>query len=298
MERSKLEKIAVHDGVFHPDELFALAILKNINPGIEIIRTRDPNKLSKADARVDVGRKYNPNTHDYDHHQEEGAGKRENGILYASAGLIWKHFGHDVAKTQDCFDYLDEKILQSIDAEDNGIMTYDIINANPYTFSSSIISLNNSWRVGKESVDSAFNRALSLTELVLNNELIKGEKSAEHKPIIISKLKEFENKPYVILDKDYFWEQFIIKNTNKLFVILPINGSNTWAVYSVPSKTYGFDLRKPFPDSWRGLAGNDLAEVTGVSDAIFCHNKGFITVAESKEGAKKLADIATEYSKI
>jgi uncharacterized UPF0160 family protein len=36
----------------------------------------------------------------------------------------------------------------------------------------------------------------------------------------------------------------------------------------------------------------ELAQVTGVADAVFCHNKLFMAVAKSKEGAIKLAELA------
>ena len=35
-----------------------------------------------------------------------------------------------------------------------------------------------------------------------------------------------------------------------------------------------------------------VAEITGVEDAVFCHNHRFICAAESKEGAIKLAKLA------
>ena len=92
--------IAVHDGVFHADDVFAVAILKIINEDIEIIRTRDDEVLATADMRLDVGGRYNPETGDYDHHLVQGAGERKNGIPYASCGLIWKHFGMQIAKTR------------------------------------------------------------------------------------------------------------------------------------------------------------------------------------------------------
>ena len=50
--------------------------------------------------------------------------------------------------------------------------------------------------------------------------------------------------------------------------------------------------RKPFPDAWRGLKDEALAEVSGVKTAIFCHKAGFFAVAKTKEDAIKLAEKA------
>src|SRR5438045_3914082 len=95
---------ATHDKEFHADDTFAVATMKMAGLVSRAIRTRDPAKLATADFRIDVGGKYNPDTGDYDHHQEGGGGVRENGIPYASFGLTWKSYG---AKLCDC-----EKIAQ------------------------------------------------------------------------------------------------------------------------------------------------------------------------------------------
>ena len=53
-----------------------------------------------------------------------------------------------------------------------------------------------------------------------------------------------------------------------------------------------FGNRKDFPSAWAGLKGKELQAETGVEDAVFCHNKLFLSVAKSKEGAVALAQKA------
>jgi uncharacterized UPF0160 family protein len=55
-----------------------------------------------------------------------------------------------------------------------------------------------------------------------------------------------------------------------------------------------FINRKNFPKLWAGLRDEELQNVTGVKDAVFCHRGLFLAVANSKEGAIKLAQIAVE----
>ena len=55
-----------------------------------------------------------------------------------------------------------------------------------------------------------------------------------------------------------------------------------------------FLRRKYFPESWAGKRDSELAGITGVLDAVFCHNHRFIAVAGSKEGAFALAKLAAE----
>jgi uncharacterized UPF0160 family protein len=53
-----------------------------------------------------------------------------------------------------------------------------------------------------------------------------------------------------------------------------------------------FENRKSLPAAWAGKRGKNLAEISGVSDAVFCHNALFMAVANSREGARKLAEFA------
>ena len=62
-----------------------------------------------------------------------------------------------------------------------------------------------------------------------------------------------------------------------------------WKVYAVKDNPSSFINRKSLPEEWAGKRDAALAAVTGVSDAVFCHNKRFMAVAKSKEGALALA---------
>ncbi len=47
-------KIGTHNGMFHADDLLAVALLKLIYPDAEIVRTRDAKTLDECDIVVDV----------------------------------------------------------------------------------------------------------------------------------------------------------------------------------------------------------------------------------------------------
>ena len=55
--------------------------------------------------------------------------------------------------------------------------------------------------------------------------------------------------------------------------------------------------RHAFPEEWRGLKDAELARITGVPDALFCHLSGFMISAGSKQGAMKLCTLASQWSK-
>ena len=52
------KKIVTHDGNFHADDVFSVAALKCIFPSFELIRTRNPEIIAKADIVLDVGGEY------------------------------------------------------------------------------------------------------------------------------------------------------------------------------------------------------------------------------------------------
>jgi uncharacterized UPF0160 family protein len=116
--------IVAHNGQFHADDVFAVATLSILigdSKKIKIIRTRDEAVIQKADYVVDVGGVYDPEKNRFDHHQKGGAGKRDNGIPYASFGLVWKKFGAQVAGSKRLAEIIDERLAAPIDAIDNGV---------------------------------------------------------------------------------------------------------------------------------------------------------------------------------
>ena len=63
--------IGTHDGTFHCDEVLACWMLKQLPQykEAEIVRTRDPAKLSTCEIVVDVGAVYDADALRFDHHQ-------------------------------------------------------------------------------------------------------------------------------------------------------------------------------------------------------------------------------------
>ena len=113
--------IATHDGMFHADEVFAVAailcFLDTAPVLATVVRTRDEDTIRKADFAVDVGSVYDTEKNRFDHHQEGGAGKRENGILdipYASFGLVWRKFGYNIAGSPAVAELVDKNLVASI----------------------------------------------------------------------------------------------------------------------------------------------------------------------------------------
>jgi len=292
----EINKICTHSGTFHADEVTAIAILKLIFKDADIIRSRDKNDLESSDMRVDVGMKYSPDTNDYDHHQKEGAGKRNNLISYASAGLIWKHFGDKLVSNSQIHEKIDRKIIQTIDAIDVGYKPYTFKETEPYTISHIIQSFNPlRSKAQKGDYNKGFFKAVDLVMEILVNEINILEEADRCKKLILEKINNTD-KEYLILEEPLIWKNTVITESSMKFVIVNDKDEDKWIAVTVPVEPGSFEARLDFPKAWGGLEEEELRKTSGVDDAIFCHNDLFIAVAKSKEGAISLVEKALENS--
>ncbi len=288
-----MRTVATHNGGFHTDDVFAVAILKLIWPKIKIIRTRDNSKLTKADIVVDVGREYNPKLHKYDHHQENFVDKRKNGITYASAGLIWKHFGKKLIGSKAGHEHIDNALIQPIDAHDNGIKYFSSEKILPYTIQEIIRSHLPNWQEKSPNLDKAFKESVELAAKVLKKEIKNAKTLDKANKIIRNAIKRRKGR-YIVLEPPVPpWEGIIAEEPNIDFVVFKGSGEK-WCAYSAPVSIGSFERRKLLPEKWADLVNEKLALETGVKDAIYCHKKRFVAYTKSKKGAIKLVEKALQ----
>lgn len=94
-----------------------VAIAKEINPDIKVIREANPDVLSDLAKQeniliCDVGRG------EYDHHQTDALTK-EDGTKYCAAGHLYKDFGHLLPMNEDMRKELFEPMMDFVDRHDN-----------------------------------------------------------------------------------------------------------------------------------------------------------------------------------
>lgn len=129
--------IVVHDGIFHCDELVAVALWLLANPGTvaEVVRSRNPEVIEAADLVFDVGGKYDGVKY-FDHHQKNVPTHKGTIIKYAAAGMVWEAVKDQIVKQygiSDCVGLasdrnniktfvrrITENLILGIDACDNG----------------------------------------------------------------------------------------------------------------------------------------------------------------------------------
>ena len=99
--------------------------------------------------------------------------------------------------------------------------------------------------------------------------------------------------PILVLNSTCPWQEWVVPDDRFLFIVRP-NNDKQWSVRAIPIKIGSFENKKQLPKSWAGKMEGTLAQITGVSDAIFCHRNCFLARAQSKEGVLKLAELAVK----
>jgi uncharacterized UPF0160 family protein len=288
-------KIVTHDSSFHTDDVFAVATLLLKFPDAEVVRTRDEGEIESADIVVDVGFLYDPQTMRFDHHQLGGAGKRENGIDYASFGLVWKHFGPELAGGNDIANIIDQRLAQPIDAHDNGIAIaeYKFDRVREYTIGDFIYSYLGKDVETPEDMYQAFLNSVTIAQELLTREITNAKEIINGQKIVQEIYENSSDKRLIELpSEDLPWRDVLGRLPEPLYIFYE-GKDGKWRIKAIPdlNKPYGHN-RKNLPESWAGLADQELITVTGVPDAIFAHRALFMAAAKSREGILELAKIA------
>lgn len=293
-----------HVAPHHADEVFATAMLSVLFP-VELLRTRDQEIIKNTKAIVyDVGGEFDPIRKRFDHHQKSFSEIRDDGIIYSSAGLIWREYGASIvksmAKTRPIDDVMaaevvslvDEALIRGIDARDNG----QGVKGDSMSVSAVISACNSLWDEN-EDADTCFLRACDLATAILVREIKVAMSTIRGRKLVADKIKTVDG-PILVIDQFIGgWLEEVVRSEepkamNLLFAVFPATNGD-WNIQAIPpTKEDMMGQRKPFPDPWRGLKDEELVEVSGVKTAIFCHKAGFFAVAKTKEDAIRLAEKA------
>lgn len=293
--------MVTHNGGFHSDDIFACATIQiylhKKGEDYEVVRTRDQKEIQKGDFVFDVGEVYDPLLNRFDHHQKGGAGVRENGIPYAAFGLVWKKFGLEICEDEEIVNEIDRKIVQPIDANDNGLDVYisKIENISPVTFQDIVGLYYPEEGSDEKKYLENFLILTALAKEILEKSILKIKKQLEVNSYMKDLYEKSEDKKFVVVEKKYSrYEVSVgaIDLEELLYIVYPAKSSNEWNIVATRKNIESMESKKPFPVDWAGLSGDDLQKVSGVLTAKFCHNGRFLCVAEKREDAIKLATLA------
>lgn len=310
-------KIVTHSGIFHADDVCAYSILetclthKHKDAQVELIRTRDPEVIETADIVIDVGNQYYPGRKRYDHHQKKEDGKpepRANGVPYSSFGLVWEHWGYKyleillddgalMSEAAKIWKMFDERIVQPVDAADNAFdlvadPTEVVAGVRAMSFSAVISGFNPLPGASADNFHHEFMVASRFVKAVMARSVFKICSEVRIQDDIRMAMTSASDPRIVVLREGGSWQQVICASKTPLYVIFPAETGDTWMLQCVPPVMGSFEKRRPLPSFWAGLRDEKLAVVTGVQDAVFCHNGRFICGARSRESALRMAELA------
>lgn len=289
--------VVTHSGSFHADDVFAIAVFQLLlgKENMQVIRTREEGLISAADYVVDVGNVYDHETKRYDHHQS-GAPTRDNGIPYAGFGLVWKHYGEEIADSKEVADKIEEKLCVPVDASDNAINIWE-----PGQFDLKPTEWDDilqSWRaepVLGEDPDEQFMLAVDVAREYLKRRIQRGKIKVKQKEMAAELYLETPAAERDILVSDvYVPRSEFIQYPEVQMVVFPREADvkHSWVAVAVQINEYDYRTRVRFPESWAGKRDEELAKVSGIPDAIFCHKDRYMFIAKSKDSAIAAARLA------
>ena len=259
-----------HGGKFHADDVFSAALLKMINPQINIVRVfQIPDDFDGIVFDIGAGK--------YDHHQEN-AEVRESGVPYAAFGLLWRDFGQAIMSSglsakqaKKEAEIFDEKFIQPLDEDDN------TGNGNP--LAGIIATFNPSWD-SDESPDHCFAEAVDFATVILKKKIESIMSIQRGKELVESALANSKDN-IVILPRFAPWKMVLVPSDAE-FVVYPSQRGG-YSAQVIPADADTKESKCDFPKQWAGKSEAELQRISGISTLKFCHKGRFLISADRLE---------------
>lgn len=313
MENNKTIKVCVHDGMFHADEVIALAIIMHCfgEDNIKYCRSRSSSDFRDADILVDVGGMYNGLTF-FDHHQIDFRMVHEGtDIRYASAGLVWDRFCYGIAlkylgdvdmrELNKFYTYVVNNLILGIDAVDNG-QYKDNNSIHQHTLSNIVKTFNvDNYTANWEEQNIAFEHVVEFVYLYLDRFFENTANGIRDEDIVLDAYS-VAKKGVVILPKFIpSWKSILLRvdANRKVKVCLVEAKPGQWSITSALKEANSMEPLCPSPLFLRGVDKSDGAMLqTGVFT--FVHKSGYTggfkaaTTKEAIEVAEKWIELSNK----
>lgn len=268
-EFAEYKYIVVHAGNFHADDVFTVAYANRLRkfmglPAMKVVRTFNVRTLDPRKYMIcDIGKGR------FDHHfPDEEKACRDNGIAYASFGLVAKNYHFWFSEEE--YNLFDKKFVEPIDLHDNTGC------GNQLSFV--ISTFNKKWDSDDPNDDvTQFYKALELATSIIDEQVmyIRSLAHAEY----LSRDESLIKGDVLYLDQFAPVSEFLVSG-NINFV-----GSESkrggYQITAVRSEEGG--NKKLFPYKFRGLNTPGEYNEYGMS---FCHSSGFLANFCDKNAAQ------------
>lgn len=315
--------IATHNGSFHADDVFGVGVLMGVFPSNTLVRTRNGTLIEAADFAVDVGGIWDVDNGRFDHHQRSFKGSRParlvggvetSGVGYASAGLVWSVYGGayvkalasgsgwalDAPAEAEIVRSIDASLVQYLDIVDTG---QGDVAPGIFGLSSLLAQLNTNWMeehgmaadAKAQLQEQRFLEAIAITRKFLDRAIVKKISQIRSMDIVRQAPRLLQGKVLHLQEGGMPWARVVADEMPEvLFVIYPDSDGEQYQLKTVPVEPGSFIAKLDLPKSWGGLRDQELADVTGVQDSVFCHTNLFIGGAKTLDGAIRLAELALQ----
>jgi len=294
--------LIVHGGIFHADDVLCAAMMKEVNPDIEIKRVfRVPENIPETTIVADIGEGK------YDHHQKN-AELRPDGNKHAACGLVLRDFENELFPNGVPKAFQEE--IEKIEDADNGVEIPE------KSILSEVVSYSNPEWDENKTPDEAFGNIVSFVqanflepymekgalskeeaELLQNTheEKMQNRQAAKERAheLLQAAIEEREqprefnlDKRVIVLPKFAPWQEEVCA-TDAQFIIYPsLRGG--YNIQCVPPTPDSFDKRYPLPKEWL----EHKPEGCG-----FVHQGRFLAQFDTKENAIKATnDLMKEFN--
>jgi len=283
------EKVAVHDFLFHADEVVAIAAIKVLyGEPEEVVRipSRDEEKQEELRQQgftlVDIG------GGEFDHHGSARDWQYNNGIYLSALGKVLKQAVKDGKLEQEELNIMLFNGLYALQAQDNG-QDYDGIES-PFSFVK--------WLNGHDPADDRdqawrFEEAVTTAKKVFAAMKRDAERAALDHDECVKAFKEmgengiadFPHHMSHSVQECQMWNEVYPEKEVKFFTFP--NGRGSYMIQAV-NKIGSFALNHEL--KYKGLRGEELNTAAGITDGVFVHVNGFLGGADSLESCYKLAN--------
>jgi len=290
------KRIYVHAGMFHADDVFCVAALAQISgTQFTVLRVRElpiDFDINNGDIATDVGGRFVPEQGVFDHHQKGG---NEDGM--AAIGKLWSVFGSEICGDQRTADRVYLTLLAAIDRADIGVSDWNPVREDWRHLSASalISSMNPEFGCSDADRMEAFLTAVEAARFALKGTIQNARSFIKMSDVVASATRHFDGR-VIELNSGGPWQEHIFeqKLENVLYVIYPSERGG-FCLQAVPDAPGSFGMRKPLPDFWAGLRGQELASLIGLPNygpATFCHPGRFIGGAETLDDVLGMVGLA------
>jgi len=270
--------LGTHSGSFHADDVLAAALIRVfLDREAEVVRSRDPAVLAKADIVFDVGHVFDPESRRFDHHQREYEGSR------SSAGMVLDHLESEGHVSEQLAGRYREELVDYVDAVDVGARQPE----HGVPCFSMIVGVLNE-RAGDD-FDRWYERAVGLAIDVVEGIRAGVERATADAAAVQSAMQEAEEagRRTLLLDRYLKWKPayFAAGGADHPTDLVIFPGRGDWRLVTIPVAEGSREDKVKLPAHWGGLEGEALAEASGIPGARFCHRNRFIAAFESREAA-------------